>query len=227
MKSLDRLIERVIDVSEDHQFMKENWSHFGDKDGVLNNSYAHAIYADLPGGPFFIHGWIIAPRWIEVKNEYKEDPCQEDTQPGFKDYLRNLLEEGQPKTFNDLTMLLTMFFSCCCSKRTEKLPLPLKQYPIQHPILDDLLFESKGFLIYNHQLENVIRLFERDSQCVEELVHKFKFNRDATLAWMSTKCFYDGLNLKDVVEKRMMKIGLFPAPLDIATRLYWLLFSGG
>jgi hypothetical protein len=148
---------------------------------------------------------------------------------GFKEDFRVFLQKAHPQTFNDLVLLLAIYFSLKDHARPEfnKIALPLAPFGVQDPIIDDILAESKGYLIWVYQLEKIFGLFERDTDKIKTLVRDFRRSIAYANEWVSSQSLTENKCLKEIIEERML-LGQVWAPVKTyaALRLHRLLFAG-
>lgn len=207
MKNLDTIVDRVIKISEDYEFIKENFYCLNEE----NFQYARIIYANLPNGRLFIDGYI------DTQDSFTE---HEKAGEDFKLFLLY----AQPKTFNELVVIMTIYPSLIYGDHV--LPfLPLKPFPSQSLGVDEILCESNGHLVWVYQLEKLIGLFEPNTASIADRVKAVRIKDPAIFEWMATKFVCNGLTLKDVVEKRTLLAGVYRPRMHAAFRLYRLLFT--
>jgi len=218
MKNLDTIVERVMDISEDPAFVLRYLSDdlyvFTGGSIFSDCTQVHMIYAELPDDRFFIHGY---PIYQDSDDFWKKEVI------GFQGNLKKMLTGWQPKTFNDLLVLLSFYF---CSSE-NKFISPPEPFPRQGSIVDDILSETRGYLLWTDQLERLIGIFEQNGKIRKELVrNSYGLRKNIFQEWASTKFLDNGLNLQDVVNERTIS-SLITAqpPTAIAYRLHKLLFS--
>ena len=215
MKNVDKIVEKVIKISEDREFIRENFS-FMDEESFSKFSHARVVYANLPHGRLFIDGYVI------TQNTFDEN--EKGISPTAGEDFKLFLLYAQPKTFNDLIINLTIYFSLICGKYATPL-LPLKPFPSYDPVVDTILRESNGHLLWVYQLEKLIGLFEPNIVTIMDQVKAVRRRDETVFEWMATKFVCNGLTLKDIVEKRMLLGQVHRPEMQAAFKLYRLLFT--
>ena len=185
---MDKIIEEVFEISSNPRpAMKLLPSmHDGDfEKGIL----LHAVYTNDDEYSLIYH--------------YKFKGSKSDVKRNFKDELSYFIKEYEPKPkgIKDLLFFLGIF----CPIRDEPTIRTISQYDIrEHPIVSDILEDTRGLLLYDYQLEILCGLFcdalrnavglrkglnIRDPGC-EEIAKKYKFS--------------ESLSLYDIVNDRMV-----------------------
>ena len=217
MKGLDRIRECVIKVSEDSKFIDENIPTWNE--GSPECPHARIIYAELPHTRLFIDGYVMSQKDFEV--------LEKGIRIGFKEDFKNFLQAGNLKTFNDILVLLTIYFSLDDHATVDngRCSLPLKPFPVQDPVVDSILYESKGYLMWQYQLVKFIGLFESDIDIINRISPMIRLRKQLDFEWLETKYIHTGLSLKKVFEERMILDRVYQPKMHSAFRLYNLLFS--
>jgi len=216
MGNLNRIGERVMEISEDSEFIRENFS-FLDEENFSKFSHARVIYANLPYGRLFIEGYVLTQDMF--------DKYEKGGNPGVpgEDFKLFLLY-AKPETFNDLLIILRVYFSLIYGKYVVPL-LPLKPFSSQDPIVDTILHETNGHLVWVYQLEKLIGLFEPNIATIMDQVKAVRRRDETVFEWMATKFVCNGLTLKDIVEKQMLLGQVHRPEMQAAFKLYRLLFT--
>ena len=216
MKNLDKIVEKVIEISEDPEFIKENFSFLGEEN-FSKFSHARIIYVNLPHGRLFIDGYAMTPDTF--------DKYEKSGHPGVPgEDFKIFLLYAMPKTFNDLLIILRVYFSLIYDKYAET-TLPLQPFPSQYPVVDLILRETNGYLVWIYQLEQLIGLFEPNNATIMNHVKAVREKAPAVFGWMATKFVSEGLTLLNIVEKRMLLGEVHRPKMQAALRLYRLLFT--
>jgi len=216
MKNIDKIGEQVMKISEGPEFIRENFS-FLDEEDFSKFSYARVIYANLPHGRLFIYSYVLTQ---DMFDEYEKGGNPGVPGEDFKLFLLY----AKPKTFNDLLIILSVYFSLVYGKYVVPL-LPLKPFPSQGPIVDMILRETNGHLVWVYQLEKLIGLFEPNIATIMDQVKAVRRRDETVFEWMATKFVCNGLTLKDIVEKRMLLGQVHRPEMQAAFKLYRLLFT--
>lgn len=130
----------------------------------------------------------------EYVYHYKFKGSQSDIKRSFKDELAYFLKEYEPKPkgIKDFLFFLGIF----CPIRDEPTIKTISQYDIrEHPIVSDILEDTRGLLLYDYQLKILCGLFcdvprnavilrkglnARDPRC-EDIAKKYMFNESLSL----------------------------------------------
>lgn len=185
MKNLGILTEEVFEISANARKAMTLLpsGHDGDfEKGVL----LHAVYTSDDAKLIY---------------HYKFEGSESDVKRSFKDELSYFIKEYKAEGIKDFLFFLGIF----CPIRADPTIKTISQYNFRkHPIVDDILAESKGLLLWDYQMECLCGLFcdiargavnlrkglnIRDPRC-EEMAKKYKFNED--------------LSLYDVINERMV-----------------------
>jgi hypothetical protein len=217
MKGLDKIVERVMKVSEEPKFIREKFV-FWEEEELSKCTHARVIYAELPNNRLFIDGYVMEQKDFEH--------FEKGIRLGPKEDFRNFLQSGHPKTFNDVLVLLTIYFSLEDHSTVDnnRYALPLKPFPLKDPIVDSILYESKGYLMWKYQLEKFIGLFESDIDVINRLTPMIRLRKHLGFEWLKTKFIRKGISLKNVFEERMILDRVYQPKMHSAFRLYNVLF---
>jgi len=215
MKNLDKIGEQVMEISEIFKLIRENIS-FLDEESFSKFSHARVIYANLPHGRLFIDGYALTQDMF--------DKYEKGGNPGVpgEDFKLFLLY-ARPETFNDLLVILRVYFSLIYGRHVNPV-LPLKPFSSQNPIVDTILHETNGHLVWVYQLEKLIGLFEPNIATIMDQVKAVRMRDETIFEWMATKFVCNDLTLKDIVEKRMLLDQVHWPKMQAAFKLYHLLF---
>ena len=216
MKNIDKIGEQVMKISEASKLIRENFS-FLDEEDFSKFSHARVIYANLPHGRLFIDGYVLTQDLF--------DKYEKGGNPGVpgEDFKLFLLY-AEPETFNDLLIILRVYFSLIYDQHVNPI-LPLKSFSSQNPIVDTILHETNGHLVWVDQLERLIGLFEPNIATIMNHAKAVREKDPAVFEWMATKFVCNGLTLKDIVEKRMLLGQVHRPEMQAAFKLYRLLFT--
>ncbi len=222
MKNLDTIVERVRDISEDPAFiaehLREDLTSLKDSEMPSDSIYVCVIYAELPHRRVFIHGYLLEQHQVEL---WKKGGW-------LADDLKNFIKAWQPKTFSDLCMVFSFYTASLFKDYTitaeDKFAMA-EPFPSQNPIVDSILSETKGYLLWDYQMEKLIGIFEPSGKVRREIIKDSYLRRDAFQKWASTKILDNSLSLYDVIEQRMISSPIVQPPMAIVYRLYRVLFS--
>ena len=225
MDNLDRITERVIKVSDELPLIKRYLPFIGTEEDLSRSSHVHLILAQLPNKTFFLHGFFLDEhdKYLSGDEDWKNA-----LRVGPRHDLVDIMRKGNPDSFDQLLMLVTMFLYAC----PHNLDLiPVKPYAstrsFTNKVLDEILSKSQGYCIWGYQVSRLISIFERNSAVRRDLVRDFRLSRPNATEWMSSKYFDDGQSLLDVISERTwIRRPAADPPVSFAFRLYNLLFAG-
>ena len=134
MKALD-LIKEEIFPAEDKPWLSEFFSEEYLKPGW----YAHCIYIDMQGEIRLIWGKVM------------QCPEKDRKRIGFIDYI----EKHKPDSFQEILFLLDLY-----PRDPETLTVNFSQFkPSMGEVIEYLLKDSKGVILWHYQLENILNIF--------------------------------------------------------------------
>jgi len=164
----------------------------------------------------------------QADEHLKDDPdWQREMEVGPRHDLVGILRKGAPRTFDDLLMLVTFFLY---SGPHNMGLLPVMSYvsdgSVANQVHDGILSKSRGWMLWQYQLDRVFAIFERNSGVRRDLLRDFRLRRGSSEKWMKQKVFPDGQCLSEMVEKRSwVRPPFLHPPMAFTFRLYHLLFS--
>ena len=139
MRNLDKVSEIVLKRSDREEVDKE-FSNYGEA-YLKDHPIARIIVVKKTR---FVHGYLLSDD--EFLNE-------EDGRFGERNDFKEFLVKWEPKNFADLLIILAFYY-----RRTIDMEV-LKQYPAHDPVIDSILADSRGHLLFFYQLEKLIGLF--------------------------------------------------------------------
>lgn len=181
MKNLDKITERIIDVSSEQELAKSLFPVLGGK----NLKYCYAVYSN--NGKY-------SPIIGYLTNEL------EGVNVSFKNELKVFIEKYNPKSFNDFLFFVDIYSRFNSQPAIEDV---CERKFKSNGMVEDILKDSRGLLIWHYQLENLIRLFYSDNEHVVRL--RKDINAKKAEAWELAKklSFSDELTLYDIISDRM------------------------
>lgn len=187
------MIDNITSIKEE-VFKIENrpWTQkFFNKDTLFGFEYAHCIYTGEDRKVELIDGFLTSsPLFI-----------------GYTDKFVNFLLEHSPKKIKDFLFLLDVYHQACIGQKETDLSKLLNIERTGLPIdavLDELLNDSNGIILWHHQLENILSLCFHNRQEVIDL--RKKINAKVGEGWSLLDKAYigDGLTLRQIITQRMV-----------------------
>jgi hypothetical protein len=188
-KKLELIKEEVIEVSANRQFIANFFTDEQMKE-ISNYEFAYLIYIDEQP-PKLIEGWF--------------DHQQPDlNKKGFITFIH----KHKPDCFFDLVFLIEFYRRSIAYHDRNEWSVDLPGWPKQavfehqHPVIDEILKESKGYLFWDYQLKNLIRLFCFDSQKDAEIAKGVRKRLPEIISLLADWQITDRLNLRQVIDER-------------------------
>tara|TARA_Y100000294_G_scaffold138903_1_gene132329 strand:- start:1068 stop:1751 length:684 start_codon:yes stop_codon:yes gene_type:complete len=210
MKNLDKIKETLFRIEPNNiSFIKKMLPMYASQIDRKECSHAHIIFID-DDSKAFIDGVIF---------QADED---ETFEQGTK--FRNLIESRQPDCLKDLLLLLEIY--CCdmayAHKYREKFNNPSFR---AIRVVDELLKESNGFLLWDYQIINLYCLFDEDPKKADNFLKQF--NQKSPGFWNTARklIFDNGITLEKTVLERSILGHVKTPKLKGAYNLYRLLFE--
>lgn len=184
--NFETIKERVFKLRKNPELAQELFPEFGS----LKASFKHA-YA------IYIDDGIITPVCGYITNRLKKNQ-----EPGFKDDFRAYLERYRPENLEDTLFLLDSYN---LSSQALGYPYRWEFCKFKHvKAVDDILAESKGILLWDHQMEQLFARFFPDYDKDIELRKAVNQKRPEVFDLAEKLKFDYGINLKDVLRERMI-----------------------
>ena len=179
----DRLVERIFEIKTEYHLTNSLFSHLKD---WRDYRYAYAIY--ITGEP---------PRLIDG---YLADHMVPSVMTDFGDYL------GQVGFTSFMDHLFALdFYKLRWHKDLEVSDLvePANSEFRQLPVVDEILKDSRGFLLWHHQLECLFRAFHDDADKAVDL--RKQINTKVPEAFdLAGSLMFGGKSLENVIRERMV-----------------------
>ncbi|MEW5735871.1 MAG: hypothetical protein AB1921_13515 [Thermodesulfobacteriota bacterium] len=155
--------------------------------GLDQHKYAYAVY--------------LAKERPELVLGHVTSTLPEGMRPGYSGDFREFITRHPPRSFTDLSFLLDFYHFNAARLHHRYNPNRLFFSPIG--IVNDMLKESRGVLLWHYQLENLLRLFVPDSDKVARLRKGINAQRrsayDAARGMKLAKT-----SLADIITERML-----------------------
>lgn len=175
----DNVKEKIYEVGSEPQLAKSLFSHLSD---WQDYRYAYAIYIDGES-PSLVDGYL---------TEAPHDTT------GFRTDFKNYLDEIQPLGFLDHLFAVDFYK---LRRTVEDFIFPRTFDYV--PVVDDILRDSKGYLLWHHQLELLFRGFYDVTDKVVNL-RKGINARDPEAFEMAGSLRHGAMSLEDVIWERMV-----------------------
>ena len=224
MNNLDAIQENVFKITDDLPLVRKYLPYLGSEEDLKEATHVHLVTASLPNRTKCLHGWL-----LDANDQFlKDDPdWQAELKAGPRVDLVRILKKGKPKTFDDLQVLVSFFLQ---SGPHNMDLIPMKPFAsdgsVTSQVLDSILSKSRGWLLWQYQLDRVVAILERSGAVREKVLRDFRLARPSARGWLSKQRFDDGQSLGDVVEERKWERGAFLDPaMGFSFRLFNVLFS--
>ena len=145
---MTNFIEEELPVIDNRRFLR---GLFGPEVELTDGWRAHVAYTYIKNTPRLICGFVSSPQ-SNISGEVLT--------------LKTMLDKYPPQTFMDLVFLVSVFGRE--QWRVEK----YFNTPFMEPsksIVDDICRPTRGYILYNYQIEQLIALFTCDQQRIEKL----------------------------------------------------------
>jgi len=181
-KGLDLIRERVMKIAENYRLISQLFPKMVPKE-LKKYGYAYILY--LEGN---------APQCIIGELATSENDFHYGDGPGFVAFLT----ANAPQGFSDVLYVIHLYkakelYSGDVAKHSGFTP---------NAVADDMLKESRGYLLWHYQLENLIRLFETDPRKVVEIRMGINAKRANLFKQTSKFKLSENLSLNDIVSER-------------------------
>jgi hypothetical protein len=142
--------------------------------------------------------------------------------PGFAEYI---LRIGGIHTLFDAHFALEAYYYAKLMGDEPADPKP--DFP-QDPLVDDLLRDSRGWLLWQYQLENICGTILRDRPAAIEMRRRLNQKRSEAWEWADSIGLPSGRSLGEVMWSRLALGGAVPGRWSAARTLFdYLAASGG
>jgi len=192
MKRIKKLKEAIFPGDHNPDFVKKLFpkESFRIRTGKINEpvSSIYAIY-------------FRCPEVIKVDGYFSFGSDQRKSVRYRTDF-REFFAENNPKNYGDCQFLLHYYMNC----RRRKIRLGKFQNPQFEPIpeVEDILKHSRGLLMWQYQLNNLLEAFVPDQKLRDALVKSFMKNEPDSKERIAEFRFPSGFSVADVLEQRMV-----------------------
>lgn len=177
----ESLVERIFEVKSEAKLAASLFGHLSD---WQEYRYAWAIYIDGES-PSLVDGYLTGS-------------LEGNETTGFKTDFKEFLDQIQPSGFLDHLFALDFYK---LRRTVEDFIFPRTFDYL--PVVDDILQDSRGFLLWHHQLELLFRGFYDDTDKVVNL-RKGINARDPEAFEMAGSLMLGATSLEDVIWERMV-----------------------
>ncbi len=210
IKYLDKIKETLFKIEPNNiSFVKKLLPLYESQIGRKESTHAYVIYID-DDSKSYVDGVL-----------FQADD-EETFEQGTK--FRNLISRSQPQCLKDILLLLEIY--CCdmdyAHKYLEKFNNPSFKTVT---IVDELLKESNGFLLWDYQIINLYRLFDEDSKKADSFLRCFNENMTGFRKIAEKLLFNNGVTLDDVIWERSILGHVKTPKLKGAYNLYRLILE--
>jgi hypothetical protein len=164
-----------------------------------NFGWARSLFPDAKSDEFIfaVHTGV---EFLTVTEGLANRP-EEINLGNFKSALRIFREKYRPQRFMDYLFFVDVYPIFKNQPKVEELCQPeFKEYYI----VDELLKDTRGFLLWHYQLENLINLFFGKSDKAMDLCRGINAKYPEALEKAKQLRFTEGLKLFDVISERMI-----------------------
>lgn len=182
MKIYQGIAERAFKIHDDISFSKTLFPGIED---IKDYLYAYCVYIDNAK---------ITPIFGHVTNTIEEIGTF-----SFKDYL----EKYMTNDFQQLIFLLDSYH--CSIRKYQKLIDPTNRYSFQkYDVVDSLLSNSVGVLLWHYQIENLFNLFYNCKDKIVKLRKGINHKKLDAFNIAGSLRLNDCISLEDVIDERMI-----------------------
>ena len=203
---MNKIKEKIWCLNEDISFSR---IIIKDNDWLLSEiesnryEYGHAIYINYERPDLIIGTIFSTTNAIEI---------------GYIESFKNYLNQFDSTQFKDVLFALDSYWISNAGRKSEKPSLEYNFKP--HPIIDDFLSQSRGILLWHHQLENLYLFYNSDrKKAVQFRKDILKKKADAFDFAKNIKIDSE-LTALDIINERMLPVGTISPSFKEAVILY-------
>lgn len=164
---------------------------------------AHALFPEIPGLDEFKYAYAVylSKERPELVLGHVANMLPEGWKPGFMRDFRDFITFHPPRSFTDLAFLLDFYHFNAVRIHHRYEPNRLVFSPIG--VVNDMLKESRGVLLWHYQLENLLRMFVSDNGKVARL--RKGINAQRRSAYDAARGMkLEQTSLADIITERML-----------------------
>jgi hypothetical protein len=204
--SREFLKEEIIEIKKNKSLVNDLFAW----QGKITEAYAYLAFYEDGKKKRFIEG------------DWSDDPKDLEKWMGLKEDLEVFLKKHKSKNFMDVLFFLDMRY--LCKAFDLKISDVLKRkFEIKSEIIDGILKDSKGFLLWRYQLENILRLFYVTRDDIQGFIKSLIRKEKKCLSDCKKLKLSDGVSLRDVFDDRLLqgdRIGVIPPRIQFARNLF-------
>lgn len=209
---MNKIKEIIWCLNEDISFSR---IIFNDNEWLLSEiesnryEYGHAIYINDERLDLIIGTIFSTINAIEI---------------GYIKSFKNYLNQFDSTKFKDVLFALDFYWISSAGRKSEN---PSLEYIFKpHPIIDDFLSESRGVLLWHHQLENLFLFYDNDREKAVEFRKNILMKKADAFELARKIKIYSELTAEDVINERMLSSGTIIPSYKEAVKLYKYLNKG-
>jgi hypothetical protein len=179
------LIESIIEIAKQPILAKELQKYFGDTD-ITKYKYADIDYLVENNSISIIRAALLSKPYATSKPSDR-----------LQSYISNLINPS----FNELLFIATLL-----PYHESDLMNPLPEYPYESKtpnLIDELLKDTKGYLVYHHQLEQLIAMANSCGIPEAVAIRKAIGKREAKALKLLNTIFIDKQSISQIMRERM------------------------
>ena len=196
MRCSDKIVERIIEVGSDKKLIQKLFAWQGE----LHSKYAYAVYGEDSERRF-------------IEGEWSNDIAELKRWLGFKEELKWYLKRCDRPSLIDILFFLDMNHRCRCYS-LKMSDVCGRQFKISG-VVNDILRDSQGFLLWHYQMENLVRLFYLKREDVKAMTEGLIFQKPEHWTKAKRLKLTNGAVLQDILKDRLVS----PSGTTIAPRI--------
>jgi hypothetical protein len=191
MKKANNIVEEFIKLSDRDdisKMLRVSTAYYDDNREIHEDfPYCYVVYAGSGSTAKLISSHLSKEYDASIQNKFAE-----------------IIESQQPQTFNDCVYITTIFdpFAIYTSSQNRN---PFERITSSNSIIDSILEESLGNLVYHHQVEILYRMHNGCTPEKAQIFRKELWKRkDWAIAESDIIQMYDGSTLSEILQKRLL-----------------------
>jgi hypothetical protein len=212
MTKIKNLNETILEVKKNKAIVNDLFAW----QGKITEAYAYLAFYEDGKKKRFIEG------------DWSDDPKDLEKWLGLKEDLEAFLKKHKSKNFTNILFFLDMRHSCKVLN-LEISDVLKRKFEIKSEIIDGILKDSKGFLLWRYQLENILRLFYVTRDDIQGFIKSLIRKEEKCLRECKKLKLSEGVSLKDILDDRLLlsdRMAVIPPRILFARNLYNLVLDG-
>jgi len=202
MADFDMIIEEVARTA-DTPWLEEHFHPYS----LRKEKYAYCLSIDRGNGRELVRGFVFSD----------PTPKRIGAIDGFREHLKKVSPEG----FWDYVFALDTYDHLCPESRRFRTDDPEPKLSTEaSAVVEPILAQSRGFVLWHFQLEHLIGLFDARAERCRTLRKDFNAKRPDAEAWMSKQFIDHGLSFYNFVAGRTIVSGTIVPSLESAHALF-------